>query len=194
MQGSYCSQINALAQITIRLKGHPCKGLAFLDIPRKLFPSNSASVQAHITHPISSCFVCSFERHFKLQPLFWGTYEYSCYFKEDCLVKPHIKSWLKPFSIIWNWISPLFHYAAFPNTVWTTPVENRLALRIWKVHFCSLVLYLRGKRCSAEKYIVQIKEKWIGLFFSIWTDADANTNNGNFPPLQLILLLKFTST
>lgn len=95
MQGSYCSQMNTVAQVTIRLKGHPCKGLAFPDLPRKLFPSNSVSVQAHITHPISSCFVCSFERHFKLQPLFWGTYEYSCHFKEDWLIKPQIKSWLK---------------------------------------------------------------------------------------------------
>lgn len=101
--------------------------------------------------------------HFKFQPLVWGTYECSCYFKEDWLVKSQIKSWLKAVPV-----SSGFHlYFAMqipPNTIWTTSIENRKALGIWKVQFCSLVPYLRRKRCSAENIWCKLQKCELDCF------------------------------
>lgn len=43
-------------------------------------------------------------------------------------------------------------------------MESRLALRIWAVHFCNLVLYLRGKRCSAENTQYKLKKCELDCF------------------------------
>lgn len=129
-------------------------------INRKLFPSNSASVQAHITHSISSCFVCSFEMHFKFQPLFWGTYEYRCYFKEDRLVKPQIKSWLKAVQYHMKLDFTFISLNSFPkhSMAWYEPCQWKRNKQLESEKCTTAAWYSDREKMFSRKYIVQTKE------------------------------------
>lgn len=105
------------------------------------------------------------EMHFKLQPLVWGTYECSCYFKEDWLVKPQMKSWLQAVPVSSETRFHLYFTMQLPpKTVWSMSTENRKALGFWKAQVCNLVPYSRRKRCSAENAWYKLKKCELDCF------------------------------
>lgn len=64
---------------------------------------------------------------------------------------------------------------------------NRKENCVWNLQFCSLIHYLRRKRCSAENTWYKLKKCELDCFSPF---EHANTNNGNILPLQLTLLLE----
>lgn len=64
---------------------------------------------------------------------------------------------------------------------------NRKEKCVWNLQFCSLIHYLRRKRCSAENTRYKLKKCELDCFSPF---EHANTNNGNILPLQLTLLLE----
>lgn len=72
---------------------------------------------------------------------------------------------------------------SFPkhSMIWYEPHQWKRKKQLESEMCTTAVWYSERKKMFSRKYIVQIKEMWIELLFSIKTNTDDNTNNGNFP-------------
>jgi len=85
--------------------------------------------------------------------------------KDDWLVTCQMKSWLKAVPVSFETEFHLHFAKQLPaNTVGTMSIEKRKALGICKMHFCSLVSYLRRKSCSAENIWCKLKKCELDCF------------------------------